>query len=110
MNRISLIGLLGLLGLLGLPLNNPGFYGFFGFFGFFAFRNILPDERLQINVNKAARNSFFTGIVLFPVIVIWGALSTFSQAYAAGFAINFAIQIVVFTWSLTRYEQDGEDS
>src|SRR5690554_3250326 len=104
-NRISLMGLLGLLGLLGLITDNPGFYGFFGFFGFWGFAKVLPDEMFKQNVNRAARNAFFTGLTIYPAVVVIGALSLFPIAlvYAFGFAVNFAVQILVFSFSLSAY-------
>jgi len=107
-NRISLLGLFGFLGLLGLPTQNPGFYGFFGFFGFFGFAKILPDEMFRLNVNKASRNAFFTGLMLYPMVVVVGALTSIPLIYAFGFALNFAIQILVFSISLSVYEKTGE--
>lgn len=107
-NRISLLGLLGFLGLLGIPTRNPGFYGFFGFLGFFGFAKTLPDEMFKLNVNKAAKNAFFAGLILYPAVVVVGVLTSYSVAYGLGFALNFAVQILVFSISLTRYEKIGE--
>lgn len=106
-NSISLLGFLGLLGVLGFVVNNPGFWGFFGFFGFFGFARVVPDEMFVANMNRAARNAFFSGVVVYAASVIWGAFSSFEQAYAHGFPISFTVQIVVFSISLTVYEQGG---
>lgn len=106
-NRLSLFGFFGFLGFLGLLTDNPGCYGFFGFFAFFGFINILPDELFIQNVNKAAKNAFFTGMFIFPVIVLIGAFTSFSSAYIIGFAVNFFVQMWVFSISLTRYEKSG---
>jgi fatty acid desaturase len=107
MNKIGLLGFLGLLGLLGTVTANPGFYGFFGFFGFFAFFKIVPDEMFRAHVEKAALNAFITGIVLYPVFATLGAFWSFQMAYAAGFALTFAAQMVVFSLSLVKYENRG---
>ena len=66
---------LGLVGLLGLFTKNPSFYGFFGFFGFFGFTNIKSDERLEENINKAARNTFFTTMIVLVLTIIIGSLT-----------------------------------
>ncbi len=110
-NRIGLLGLLGFMGLLGLITDNTGFYGFFGFFGFFGLSNIIPDEMFKNNVNKAAKNAFFSGVFIYPFVVILGTISSFPSAYVFGFgfAINFAIQILVFSISLSGYEKNGEN-
>ena len=110
MNRLSLLGFLGLLGLLGWATKNPGFYGFFGFFGFFAWRRTLEDERFHDNLGKAAKNALVAGIAFFPLIVVWAAFTSFQEAYAVGFAVNFTLQLLVFTISLARYEQGGGGS
>ena len=107
-NRMSLFGLFGLLGLLGLVTQNPGFYGFFGFFGFFAFSKVLPDEMFKLNVNKAAKNAFFAGVIVYPIVVVLGAFTSFSLAYSIGFAVNVAVQILVFSISLSLYEKNGD--
>lgn len=106
-NRLSLFGFFGFLGFLGLVTDNPGFYGFFGFFAFFGFIKILPDELFTQNVNKAAKNAFFTGMFIYPIIVVIGALTSFLAAYIIGFALNFFIQMWVFSISLARYEKIG---
>jgi hypothetical protein len=108
-NKISLFGLLGLLGLLGLVTDNPGFYGFFGFFGFFGFANIIPDEMFRMNVNKAAAYAFFTGVVIYPLAVIVATLSRdlFAVVMTFGFAIGWAVQILVFSLLLAWYEKNG---
>ena len=100
-------GFLGLLGLLGWATKNPGF-GFFGFW-LFAWRRTLEDERFH-NLGKAAKNALVAGIALFPLIVVWAAFTSFQEAYAVGFAVNFTLQLLVFTISLARYEQGGGGS
>jgi hypothetical protein len=107
MNKLGFLGCLGLLGLLGFFTSNPGFYGFFGFFGFFAFFGITPDEMFRVHLAKAGLNAFFAGVVLYPVFVALGIFISFSLAYAGGFAITFAAQMLVFSVSLTRYEMKG---
>lgn len=107
-NSLKYLGLLGFLGLLGLVTDNPGFYGFFGFFSFFAYNRILPDERFKSNVNKAGKNAFMAGLILYPVATIIAVFSSFASIFAIAYAFNFALQIIVFTFSLTRYEKHGD--
>ncbi len=99
------LGFLGLIGLLGLFTDNPGFYGFFGFFGFFGFANITHDERLEANINKATRNTFISFLLVFSLTTIYVSLTKQLIAYAWGFAIAFALQILIFTLSLQYYEK-----
>lgn len=107
-NWLSLLGLLGFLGLLGPFTGNPGFYGFFGFFGYFGFANVIPDEMFKLNVNKAAKNAFLAGMVIYPIVVLAGAVSSYSLAFGLGFAINFAVQNLIFGISLVIYEKSGD--
>lgn len=103
------MGFLGLLGLLGLVTDNPGFFGFCGFFGFFGFSRTLPDELFKANLDKAARNGFVCGAVIYPIVVSIGALTKSpAMVYSAGFAVSFAVQMLVFAASLTYYEKWGE--
>ena len=105
---LKYLSLLGLLGFLGPATGNSGFYGFFGFFGFAALGGIPSDERLQANINKAARNAFVTGILVFVVTVIVSALMSDRSFYIPAFVVNFAIQIVVFVVSLRIFDLRGE--
>lgn len=106
-NKAWLLGFLGLLGILGFVVDNPGFWGFFGFFAFFRYANVVADELFVANLEKAATNAFFTGLLVYGASVIWAAFSSFERAYAYGFPISFALQIVVFVISLTIYERGG---
>jgi len=75
------------------------------FFGFFGFAKVLPDEMFKKNVNEAAKNAFIAGVILFPAVVVWGAVTSFSTAYGLGFGINFALQLLVFSISLSIFEK-----
>lgn len=97
---LGYLGFLGLLGLLGLFTSNVGYYGFFGFFGFFSFWKITNDERLLINANKAARNSFIASLFLFIIATIYANIAENLMVYAYCFVLGFALQIVIFSFSL----------
>lgn len=106
-SRLRYLGFLGFLGLLGLVTSNSGFVGFFGFFGFFAYWRLVDDERFQINTGRAARNAFVSALVVYPAVVVYGAFvpEVVLQAYAIGFALLFAMQILIFSLSLAYYER-----
>jgi hypothetical protein len=105
-NFLCYLGFLGLLGLLGLFTDNAGFYGFFGFFSFFSYRKIISDERFKENINKAAKNAFLSAIIFYPLVATYAAFtSSIASVYSFAFAINFALQIIVFSFSLTYYER-----
>ncbi len=102
---LKYLGFLGFLGFLGLVTNNIGFYGFFGFFGFFSYTRILNDERLEININKSARNAFIVSMTVFVIaMVIAGLMEDFS-VYAYAFIVLFILQILTFSFSLKYYDR-----
>lgn len=109
-NKISLFGFLGFLGVVGLITDNPGICGFIALFTFFGFANIIPDEMFKVNVNNAAKNAFFAGIVVYPASVLVGTFTSlpFSLVLSFGFAIGWAMQIVIFSILLAMYEKNGE--
>ena len=101
---LKYLGFLGLLGLLGIVTDNVGFYGFFGFFGFFAYAKMVSDERLEININKAARNAF---VIMLPVFVLATVLAGVLReitVYAYAFIALVILQILTFSFSLKFYE------
>ncbi len=106
-SRLRYLGFLGLLGLLSLVTSNSGFAGFFGFFGFFAYTKLVDDERLQINTGRAAKNAFVSAVVAFAAFTVYGAVvpGAALYTYALGFALVFALQVLVFSLSLAYYER-----
>ena len=103
-NWIFLLGFLGLLGLLGFFTDNSGFYGFFGFFGFFGFKKIIPDERFEQNINRAAKKAFISSLIIFPIVTVSSAFVKNPLIYAFGYSINFAVLVFVFAISLSLYD------
>lgn len=103
-NWLYYLGFLGFLGLLGLVSSNIGFYGFFGFFGFFSFKKIKNDERLESNINKSARNAFISSLIFFVLVAVYTTLNSNLSVFVFAFALNFALQIIVFTFSLKFYD------
>lgn len=109
-NWLPYMGFLGLLGLLAPFTHNPGFAGFFGFFAFFGFKNIVFDERFEANVNKACRNTFVLSILIYALSAVFASISTYTMTsiYTIAFAISFALQILVFTFSFQYYENHSD--
>ena len=108
-NWLGYLGFLGLLGLLGLYTGNVGFYGFFGFFGWFGFFAIVNDERMVENVNRACRNAFITSLFFAAVVIPAGELTRNPGVFVAGFALNFALSVIVFTVSLQIYDKTSKE-
>ncbi len=106
-SRLRYLGFLGFLGLLSLVTSNGGFAGFFGFFGFFAWAKLVADERFQVNAGRAAMNAFVAAVVAFPCFTVYGAFVPEAAmfTYAVGFAVTFALQLLVFSLSLAYYER-----
>ena len=103
---IKYLGFLGMLGVLGIFTDNIGFYGFFGFFSFFIYYKVIKDERLEANVNKAARNAF---VVAIPVFVIATVIAGFMKdliVFSYAFIALFILQLVTFSFSLKFYEKE----
>jgi len=104
-NWLKYLGLIGLVGVLGVFTSNPSLYGFFGFFGFFGFANLKSDERLEENINKAAKNTFITTLIIFVFTLVIGSLTSNSDIFIYGFVISFTQHIVVFTISFYIYDR-----
>ncbi|MDX9872865.1 MAG: DUF3796 domain-containing protein [Clostridia bacterium] len=107
-NWIKYLGFLGLLGLPSIFAGNLSFTGFFGFFGFFSFYKIHNDERFSANINKAAKNTLLITFFLYPATTIYANLIADFSIFVHAYAINFALQIIVFAFSLQYYDKVGE--
>ncbi|MGE5380426.1 MAG: DUF3796 domain-containing protein [Methylocystaceae bacterium] len=101
------LGLLGLLGLLSLITKNIGFAGFFGFFGFFGFAKVKNDERLETSINRAARNAFMISVVAYAIGMIVLPLVESTELFIIAFPAVFVLQLLVFTFSFSYYDQMG---
>lgn len=106
-NWIAYLGFLGFLGFLSFFTNNFSYIGFFGFFGFFGFSKIINDERFSANINKAAKNAFLILVVLYPATTILANLISNFDIFVYAYALNFALQIRVFAFSLQYYDKVG---
>ena len=99
------LGFLGFIGVLGLFTDNIGFYGFFGFFGFFSYNKVISDERLETNINKAARNAFITLIPVFVVATVTAGILKDISVFSYAFIVLVILQIITFSFSLRIYEK-----
>ncbi|WP_408956629.1 DUF3796 domain-containing protein [Natroniella sp. ANB-PHB2] len=99
------LGLLGLIGLLGVFPANPDYYGFFGFFRFFAFSNVVNNERLDLNINKATRNAFIASLIVFVIANIWANFTLKADIFIYTFVANFVLLILVFCFSFIYYDR-----
>jgi hypothetical protein len=102
---LKYVGFLGFLGFLGIATGQIGFYGFFGFFGFFSYTRVLNDERLETNINKAARNAFLASLPVFVAAIVSAGLLEDLTVYAYAFIVLFILQILTFSLSLKIYDR-----
>ena len=102
---LKYLGFLGFLGFLGIFTHNIGFYGFFGFFGFFTYAKIVSDERLETNINKAARNAFFVMVPVFVIATVSAGIMEDLSIYIYAFIVLVILQLIVFSFSLKFYEK-----
>ena len=102
---LKYLWLLGFLGLLGFVTSNEGYFGFCGFFGFSALGVLTNDERLEMNINKSARNAFIASIIFFIATVIFSALTANRSIFIYAFIVNFLLIMNVFGISLLIYDR-----
>jgi len=103
---LKYLGFLGMLGVLGIFTDNIGFYGFFGFFGFFVYSKVINDERLEANVNRAARNAFVVAIPVFVIATVIAGIMKDLSVYSYAFIALFILQLLTFSFSLKFYEKE----
>jgi hypothetical protein len=61
------------------------------------------------HVDHSCRRAFFTGIILYPVVILVGVFTDYAMALAAGFSISFAVQLLVFSISLSILERTPKE-
>jgi hypothetical protein len=106
---LKYLGFLGLLGLLGIFTESKGFIGFLGFFSFFAHSKVVHDERLDANINRAARNAFVASIVFFAIGMVAAVLLGDESLFRYAFPVNFVLIITTFVFSFQYYERKAKD-
>lgn len=104
---LTWLGLLGFLGLLTLATDTIGYAGLFGFFGFFGFANIKNDERLEMSIYRAARNAFVVAVIGYVLGMLLLPLLDSTMVFAIAFPAMFVLQLLVFTFSVSYYDQAG---
>ncbi len=100
-------GFLGFLSLLSLFTSNIGYLGFLGFLAFFFQGMVVRDERLEANLNMAARNAFVISVLVYVIATIIVALTSNKSIFIYAFALNFALSILTFSISFQIYERRG---
>ena len=96
---LKYLGFLGFLGLLGIFTDN------IGFFGFFSYTRVVSDERLEANINKAARNAFFVFLSVFVIATVIAGIIEDISVYTYAFIVLVILQLVTFSFSLKFYEK-----
>ena len=83
--------------------------GFLGFFFFFLQGMVVRDERLEMNINKAARNSFVVSVVVYVIATVVVALTSNLSVFIYAFPLNFALLLMTFTLSFYYYDRRAKD-
>jgi hypothetical protein len=99
------LGFLGFLSLLSLFTSNIGYLGFLGFLAFFTQGMVIRDERLEANLNKAARNAFVVSVIVYVIATLIVALTSKLSIFIYAFPLNFALLILTFAFSFQFYER-----
>lgn len=106
---LKYLGFLGFLSLLGIVTSNVGFLGFLGFFFFFFQGMVVRDERLEANINRAARNGFIMSVVVYVGATVVVSLTSNLSIFIYAFPLNFALLILTFSISFHFYERRAKD-
>ena len=100
------MGLLSLLGFIGIMTEEKGFLGFFAFAVNFEYFFMNSDEMLEEYMNKSASRAFYCGMIMTAMTVIINFLilnQAGHEALAIGFAMGWAISVVVYALSTAFY-------
>jgi hypothetical protein len=106
---LKYLGFLGLLSVLGILTSNIGYLGFLGFLGFFSYGKVVKDERLEANINKAARNAFIVSVAVYATATIIVALTSNLSVFIYAFPLNFVLPILTFSFSVQFYERKAKE-
>lgn len=100
------MGLLSLLGFIGVFTDEKGFLGFFAFVVDFEYFFMKSDEMLEEYMNKSASRAFYCGMIMTAITALINFLllnQAEHEALAIGFAMGWAVSVVVYALSTTFY-------
>lgn len=102
----GLTGFLSLLGFIGVFTDERIYLAFFAFIVDFEYFFIKSDEMLDEQMNKSASRSFYCGMFAVAVTVLinfFGMGRPGNQALLSGFAVGWAVSVMVHAVSVAYY-------
>ena len=106
-NMMWYLGFLSLLSLLYFVEWKAGFLGFLGFIPYFSIYK-MSDERIEVNVGRAARNAFMYTILVGSGTLVYGYLTRNLEILLPAFTLLFGGALVVCLISLFYYDRTGK--
>lgn len=100
------MGLLSLLGFIGIFTDEKGFLGFFAFVVDFEYFFMKSDEMLEEYMNKSASRAFYCGMIMTAITALINFMflnQTGHEALTIGFAMGWAVSVVVYALSTAFY-------
>ena len=101
------LGFLSLLSLLYFTRGDVGMLGFLGFISYFSIYN-MTDERIEINIGRATRNSFVFTTFFGCGVFAFGYLTSNLDILLPAFIILLGGSLIVCLLSLFYYDKKGK--
>jgi hypothetical protein len=70
---------------------------------------MVSDERLETNINRAARNAFIVMVPVFVIATVIAGIMENLSIYIYAFIVLVILQLIVFSFSLKFYEKGPEE-
>ncbi len=106
-NMFWFLGFLSLLSLLYFVEWEPGMLGFIGFISYFSIYK-MSDERIEVNIGRASRNSFMYTTFFGSGIFAYGYLTKDLDILLPAFVLLFGGSLIICLLSLFYYDRTGK--
>ncbi len=106
-NKLWYLGFLSVASLLYFIEGNTAFLWFLSFIPYFGIYN-LSDERIKINIGKAATNAFMYTVFFGVATIVYIYLTKSTGLFAPAFVLLFGGSILVCLLSVFYYEKRGD--
>ncbi|KYK21498.1 hypothetical protein AYK25_03375 [Thermoplasmatales archaeon SM1-50] len=107
-NILWYLGFLSLLSLLYFQNKDPGFLLFLSFILFFFTYLAKKDERIDMNIGRATRNSFLYIIITSAIAITYVNLKQDMTLYQWAFACVVAGSLMICVLSFLYYDNTGK--
>lgn len=105
-NMFWYLGFLSILSLLFFVEGDVGLLGFLGFISYFSIYN-MSDERIEINIGRATRNSFMFTTFFGSGIFAYGYLTNNLEILLPSFIMLLGGSLIICLLSLFFYDRAG---